>query len=259
MKRLVTIALVMVGALVVLAACGGDADTPPLATQPASPPIPPPAPIATPTPPNGPNGPPPPPRTVELRDNGGLGPFEFDPLDFEFNAGEAVNFIFTSESQLHTFTVGDLGIDVAVAGGEVVEFPFRFDKPGTYELICIPHEALGMVGTITVSGTAAAPAAPAPVAAPASEVTVKLTDANGLGPFEFAPADFSFSAGDVANFTFVAESQLHTFTVDDLDIDVTVGGGETVEFSFTFDKPGTYELVCIPHRVLGMVGTITVQ
>ena len=29
--------------------------------------------------------------------------------------------------------------------------------------------------------------------------------------------------------------------------------------SFTFDKPGEYELVCIPHESLGMTGTITVE
>ena len=71
--------------------------------------------------------------------------------------------------------------------------------------------------------------------------------------------DLSFNAGETVNFSFESESQLPTFTVDDLDIDVSVDGGETVGFSFTFDKPGTYDLICIPHEALGMVGTITVQ
>ena len=92
----------------------------------------------------------PPGLMVELKDNDGLGPFEFDPEELTFDAGETVNFTFESESQLHTFTVDDLEIDVSVDGGETVGFSFTFNKPGTYELICIPHEALGMVGTITV-------------------------------------------------------------------------------------------------------------
>ena len=149
MTRLVAIALVIVAALTVFAACGTDTPTPPPVSQRVSPPIPPPKPTVAPTSPKGtvvsaPG------LTVELKDNGGLGPFEFDPEDLTFIAGETVNFTFESESQLHTFTVEDLGIDVSVDGGETVGFSFTFDKPGKYDLICIPHEKLGMVGTITV-------------------------------------------------------------------------------------------------------------
>jgi plastocyanin len=85
-----------------------------------------------------------------LDDGGGRGPFVFTPVDYEFGVGETVNFTFTAESQFHTFTVNDLGIDVAVDGGKTVDFSHTFDKAGTYKLICIPHEALGMAGTITV-------------------------------------------------------------------------------------------------------------
>jgi plastocyanin len=48
-----------------------------------------------------------------------------------------------------------------------------------------------------------------------------LDDAGGRGPFSFDPADLTF--------------------------DVDVNGGETVSFPFTFDEPGTYTLICIPH------------
>ena len=72
-------------------------------------------------------------------------------------------------------------------------------------------------------------------------------------------ADLTFDAGETVDFTFVGESQFHTFTVEELGIDVDVGGGETVSFDFNFDEPGTYELICAPHQALGMVGTITVR
>ncbi len=75
----------------------------------------------------------------------------------------------------------------------------------------------------------------------------------------FDPADLTFDAGETVDFTFVGESVFHTFTVEELGIDVDVNGGETVSFEFTFDEPGTYTLICIPHQALGMVGTITVQ
>jgi plastocyanin len=61
------------------------------------------------------------------------------------------------------------------------------------------------------------------------------------------------------SFAIVGESTFHTFTVEALGIDVEVNGSETVDFSFTFDTAGTYEVICIPHEALGMVGTITVN
>ncbi|MCH8309268.1 MAG: hypothetical protein IIB17_02075 [Chloroflexi bacterium] len=267
-KRLFTMALLMGAVLMVFAACGGSSEeTAPAAAERASPPIPPAAPaVSSESPASG--GPSVPVAggtavSVSLNDSGGRGPFEFAPIDFTFKRGETVNFSFVGESQFHTFTINELGIDVAVDGGASVDFSFTFDTPGTYKLICIPHEALGMVGTITIEdapapSSAPAPAAPAPSAA-ATDVATDLNDAGGRGPFEFAPTDYEFSVGETVNFSFTSESQFHTFTVNDLGIDVAVDGGATVNFSHTFDTPGTYELICIPHEALGMVGTITVR
>ncbi len=198
---------------------------------------------------------------VNLTDAGDRGPFAFGPADFTFNVGDTVNFEFVSESAFHTFTVEELGIDEDVGDGETVNFEFTFDTPGTYALICLPHETQGMVGSITVgpSTAGAAPAPPPPAPAEATAKTVDLDDAGGRGPSSFNPADLTFAAGETVDFTFVGESQFHTFTVADLGIDIDVGGGETVDFQFTFNKPGTYELICSPHEGLGMVGTITVN
>ena len=106
------------------------------------------------------------------------------------------------------------------------------------------------VATPTVS--VPAPSTPTPTPSEvATSFTVNLADAGGPGPFFFKPADLTFSAGETVNFTFIGESQFHTFTVDELDIDVDVGGGETVTFGFTFNKPGTYQLICVPHEAVG--------
>ena len=85
---------------------------------------------------------------VGLEDSGGN--YRFDPSDLTFEVGETINFTVTAETEFHTFTVDDLGIDEAAGEAETVKFSFKFDSPGTYQLICVPHEAEGMVGTITV-------------------------------------------------------------------------------------------------------------
>ena len=50
---------------------------------------------------------------------------------------------------------------------------------------------------------------------------------------------------------------LSVCTSDDIDVVVDSGATETV--TFTFDQAGTFQLICIPHERLGMVGTITVR
>ncbi|MQG18608.1 MAG: hypothetical protein FI687_02375 [SAR202 cluster bacterium] len=92
-----------------------------------------------------------------------------------------------------------------------------------------------------------------------TRVEIKLRDDKGSGAYVYTPADFTFKVGQVVNFVMTSETELHTFTVDDLNIDQSVDAGETVEFSFKFDKPGTFELICIPHETQGMIGKITVQ
>ena len=46
---------------------------------------------------------------------------------------------------------GLLGISKEMEAGQTIEFEVTFDKAGTYKLYCVPHEALGMTGTITVN------------------------------------------------------------------------------------------------------------
>lgn len=114
----------------------------------------------------------------------------------------------------------------------------------------------------------AAPVAALPTADPGqssggngggAQFEVSLQDPGGSGEYAFAPSEMTFSVGDTISFSLAAETEFHTFTVDDLGIDVSVDGETTETLSFTFAEAGTFELVCIPHEALGMVGTITVQ
>ena len=38
------------------------------------------------------------------------------------------------------------------------------------------------------------------------------------------------------------ETEFHTFTVEELGIDVSMDVGETVEYTYTFDEAGTFRL-----------------
>ena len=75
----------------------------------------------------------------------------------------------------------------------------------------------------------------------------------------FGPSEFTFNVGETVAFTLCAETEFHTFTVEDLGIDVSVDGGSSETLSFTFDSPGAFRLICVPHEALGMTGTITVN
>jgi plastocyanin len=144
MKTLLTAALLGVTVLA-LAACTGNGQT--ITSTPTPTVTPTPTPTVTPTP-----TPTPCPTNVDVvgRDLSSSGLYTFDPEDITVCAGDTVTFKITSETEFHTFTVEALDIEVDVWAGETVELTFTFDKAGTYELICRPHQSVGMTGTITV-------------------------------------------------------------------------------------------------------------
>tara|TARA_B100001123_G_scaffold440603_1_gene579998 strand:- start:13284 stop:13727 length:444 start_codon:yes stop_codon:yes gene_type:complete len=146
------VALIAVVAVMAFA-CGSETETASSVEQPASPPVParPDTPVPVQSSENvsetGNGGTP---VAVALQDVGGSGEYVYAPNEFAFSVGETVTFTFTSETEFHTFTVDDLEIDVSVDAESSEKFTFTFDKPGTYDIICIPHETQGMLGTITV-------------------------------------------------------------------------------------------------------------
>ena len=90
-------------------------------------------------------------------------------------------------------------------------------------------------------------------------IDIGLQDPGGSGEYSFDPSAMNFKIGETVNFSLTSETEFHTFTVNDLDIDVSVDFGETVDVSFTFTEAGTFELVCIPHFGNGMFGTVIVE
>ena len=92
-------------------------------------------------------------------------------------------------------------------------------------------------------------------------VDVTLADPGSGGAYEFisSSSGFDFKVGETLNLTLTAQTEFHTFTVDAAGLDVSVDKDQTVRFSVTFDRPGSYQLICVPHQGLGMVATINVK
>ena len=124
-----------------------------------------------------------------------------------------------------------------------------------------PDELVGEVAEVLGANVVASGAGcPEPGEASGAVVfEVLITDSGVSGAYRFDPSELNFKVGDTVKFTFTTETELHTFTAESLDIDCSASRGEPVTFSFTFDSPGTFPLICIPHESQGMKGTITVN
>ena len=62
---------------------------------------------------------------------------------------------------------------------------------------------------------------------------VGLEDPGGSGEYVFDSKELTFQVGDVIAFTLSAETEFHTFTVDELGIDESVDASEKIRFSFS--------------------------
>ena len=109
-------------------------------------------------------------------------------------------------------------------------------------------------------GCAVAAQDAAPTAPPnARTVSVNMSNCAGADGCAFSPSNFEFRTGETVRFQLVAESEFHTFTIAELGIDEAVNARETRYLDVTFDRPGEYALICVPHESLGMTGAIAVR
>ena len=90
-------------------------------------------------------------------------------------------------------------------------------------------------------------------------VDVNMEDPGKSGEYVYDPAEFTFARGEEVTLVMASEGEFHTFTVEELEIDVHVDAWKSKALTYTFDRPGTYRLVCIPHETLGMTGVINVR
>ena len=78
-------------------------------------------------------------------------------------------------------------------------------------------------------------------------------------PYVFKPDTYAFELGKTYTLDFAATGEFHTFTVDELGINIFVNADEAVQQDVTPSTAGAFKLYCVPHESLGMVGTVTVS
>lgn len=151
MKLKFALGLTLAAIAVLAMACGGDKKPAPAqpaaATKQATTPAP-----AAPAPAAPAAAPAPAPAagatviTVDQNEN----PYRFGPAKFELQVGKDYTFDVRPGKEFHTFTIKDLKVDVQMNAGQGQKVPVKPAKAGTFKLVCVVHESLGMVGEIVV-------------------------------------------------------------------------------------------------------------
>jgi plastocyanin len=100
--------------------------------------------------------------TVGMEDN------FFDEAEIAVEPGTTVTWVQRGQYGHTTTSYDGLWDSGLIEGGTDGTFSYTFEDPGTYEYFCEPHEEMGMVGTVTVSGGSASASASASATASAS-------------------------------------------------------------------------------------------
>ncbi len=98
---------------------------------------------------------------------------------------------------------------------------------------------------------------PPPTSTPTPEAAaIEITVTAKFATFE--PSTITVAEGQTVKLTLTSKDAPHTFTIDELGINIAVGSGQTATEEFTVEKAGTFSFYCaVPgHRDAGMEGTL---
>jgi len=186
---------------------------------------------------------------------------EIVPETVTVDPGTTVRFVWQSDGHNVVPTDQPAGADWTghePLEGEAFEYDHVFEVPGDYRYTCKPHTVLGAEGTIHVEDTDRDAVSATPV--PTDTVRVGADGENVFSPGTDQPA--TASVGDEV--TFAWESAGHNVVPADQPTEADWTGHEAIEdagfeTSFTFDVPGRYDFQCMPHRTIGMTGTLLIE
>jgi plastocyanin len=111
--------------------------------------------------------------------------------------------------------------------------------------------AAALLSAALLSAALLWPALPAPAAAAQPPNTIRID----VKDFMFAPTSMTVKAGATVTWTNMDQEPHTVMSPDGLFRSGALDTGDS--FSFTFDKPGTYQYVCTIHP--RMVGTVVVE
>ena len=107
--------------------------------------------------------------TVRMEDN------FFDQANITVEPGTTVTWVQSGNNPHTTTSYDGLWDSGMIEGGSGGTFSYTFEEPGRYDYFCIPHESLGMIGSVTVSE---ATATASPIATATGTATA-LADTGG--------------------------------------------------------------------------------
>jgi plastocyanin len=114
--------------------------------------------------------------------------------------------------------------------------------------------------------TATSTESPTPTADPTPTPVPDRTVEVGAGGLSFSPESFSVSAGDTVLWVWRGSGHnvKPSSTPEGSDWAGTPGErtetyGEGYRYSHTFETPGRYEYLCVPHQSVGMTGSFRVE
>jgi len=111
--------------------------------------------------------------TVRMEDN------FFKPANITVEPGTTVTWVQSGNNPHTTTSYDGLWDSGMIQGGSGGTFSFTFEEPGTYDYFCIPHESLGMIGSVTVTGSTATATATGTATATTSPTATALSDTGG--------------------------------------------------------------------------------
>jgi len=125
-------------------------------------------------------------------------------------------------------------------------FDYTFTEPGVYAFYIAEHPSVSGEGRIVVRERTES----------ISGETIVIESKS----FSFSPDTLRANAGRVVGLNIITTGE-HTFTIDELGVDVPLPHGETTRVEFTPEQTGTFQFYCkIPgHKEAGQVGTIVVE
>ena len=126
-------------------------------------------------------------------------------------------------------------------------------------LACEGEEWTGNRNPATLDSSPIARLRPTPVPPPMfeGEAAIVARDAGGSGAYEFDPPAFFVGAREPLVLTLQSETEAHTFTVEDLDIDEQIPAGGANEVELTFTQSGSFSFACSIHPE--MTGVVHVR